>query len=238
MTRYTDRADAVLALARSHAQRLRRATVEPEHLLLAIADAGEGVALGVLASLGVSRDLLRGAVLCRAEPGDDWPGRSVDLSAPAAAVLARAVKEAEVLAQPRVGTEHLLLALAGEGIGAQVLGGLGVEEGRLRGAVLHPRGAGRGSAGRRFALPPGLAAANRQIAAARRQRDHAVDAGNLAAATAWRREEKRLLDRKRRLVDAWAAGISTVDLVDEIDRLYRLLERPSESGQLFREQCS
>jgi ATP-dependent Clp protease ATP-binding subunit ClpC len=242
MTRYTDRADAVLALARGHAQRLRRAAVEPEHLLLAIADAGEGVALNVLASLGVSRDLLRGAVLCRAEPGEHWPGRPVALSEPAAAALARAEKEAEVLAHPRIGTEHLLLALAAEGLGAQVLAGLGVEEGRLRAKVRHPRDAGRGSPGRRFALPPGLDAGNRQIAAARRQKDHAIDTGNLESATAWRREEKRLLDRKRGVIEAWAAGISTVDLVDEIDRLYRLhdalLPHPSESAGLNREQRS
>jgi len=230
MTRYSDRADAVLALARGHAQRLRRSAVEPEHLLLAIADAGEGAALSVLASLGVSRDLLRGAVLCRAEPGDQWPGRPVDLSPPAAAALTRAEKEAEVLAQQRVGTEHLLLALAADGIGAQVLDGLGVEEGRLRAAVRRPRPAAAEPAGRRFALPSGLDATNRQIATARRQKDHAIDTGNLGAATTWRREEKRLLDRKRRVIDAWAAGISTVDLVDEIDRLYHLLPRPSEAG--------
>jgi ATP-dependent Clp protease ATP-binding subunit ClpA len=230
MTRYTDRADAVLALARAHAQRLRRGAVEPEHLLLAIADAGEGAALHVLAFLGVSRDLLRGAVLCRAEPGDYWPGHPVTLSAPAAAALSRAAREAEVLAHPRIGTEHLLLALSAEGLGAQVLAGLGVEEGRLRNAVLHPRPEAGVSPGRRFALPPGLGAANRQIAAARRQKDHAVDAGNLASATTWRREEKRLLDRKRDVIDAWAAGISTADLVDEIDRLYRLLPRPAEPG--------
>ncbi|HEX5139631.1 MAG TPA: Clp protease N-terminal domain-containing protein [Dehalococcoidia bacterium] len=57
----TPRAIKVIELAVKEARRMRQSYVATEHLLLGLIDEGEGLAYGVLESLGVTRDVLREA---------------------------------------------------------------------------------------------------------------------------------------------------------------------------------
>jgi ATP-dependent Clp protease ATP-binding subunit ClpC len=60
---YTSRAKKVLELAMSEARELNHSYVGTEHLLLGLQREGKGVAIEVLAELGVSEEGARGAVL-------------------------------------------------------------------------------------------------------------------------------------------------------------------------------
>ena len=112
--RYTDRADAVIALAHYHAQRLRRDNIDTEHLLLAITEAGNGTAAMALAALGVSLDDVRRETQAPARAGHRRPGESIQFAVAASIVLDRAQHEADTMGHQYVGTDHLLLALTAQ----------------------------------------------------------------------------------------------------------------------------
>jgi len=146
---FTDRVRKVLQMAREEAQRLRHEYVGPEHVLLAIAAEGEGVAAGVLTNLQVDLKQIRQKVLETVKLGKDDGATGPDLpyTSRAKKVLEFAMSEARELNHSYVGTEHLLLGVIREekGIAAQVLLEFGVtldaaraETGRLVGTALPP----------------------------------------------------------------------------------------------------
>src|SRR4030042_2059539 len=61
--KFTDRARKVLTLAQDEAQRVNHNYIGTEHLLLGLVREGEGIAAGVLESLGVSLDKVRHEVI-------------------------------------------------------------------------------------------------------------------------------------------------------------------------------
>src|SRR5450759_1067431 len=61
--KFTDRARKVLTLAQDEAQRFNHNYIGTEHLLLGLVREGEGIAAGVLESLGVSLDKVRHEVI-------------------------------------------------------------------------------------------------------------------------------------------------------------------------------
>src|SRR5919202_3639183 len=61
--KFTERARKVLQLAQEEAQRLNHHYIGTEHLLLGLVREGEGIAAGVLESLGVSLDKVRNQVI-------------------------------------------------------------------------------------------------------------------------------------------------------------------------------
>src|SRR2546421_556329 len=61
--KWTERAKRVMALAQEEAQRLNHGYIGTEHLLLGLLREDEGVAAGILASLGVSLPLVREEVV-------------------------------------------------------------------------------------------------------------------------------------------------------------------------------
>ncbi len=111
-----------LAAERSHPQ------VEPEHLLSALLDAGEGVIGPLLDKAGAEVSAIRAAaeraLASRPEVGG---GASQQPSPQLAAVFRRGGLEAEKLGDEYISTEHLLLALLEDGEAARdalVAGGL------------------------------------------------------------------------------------------------------------------
>ncbi len=60
------------------AEALHHAIIRPEHLMLGIIHEGQGVALRVLASLGIEREPLRAAILRALVPPDEPPPSLVD----------------------------------------------------------------------------------------------------------------------------------------------------------------
>ena len=127
---FTERVRKVLAGAREQAAGLNHPYVGTEHILLAIASEGEGVATAVLDNLGARRDDIIAQVRGAIEPGLAGPRVGPDLpyTSRGKKVLELSMSEARLMKHGYVGTEHLLLGVIAEqkGIGAQVLSSLGL----------------------------------------------------------------------------------------------------------------
>ncbi|MGR8838034.1 ATP-dependent Clp protease ATP-binding subunit [Leuconostoc falkenbergense] len=111
---YTPSAQNVLALAQEQAKYFKHQAVGTEHLLLALAIEQEGIASKILTQFNVTDDDIREEIehftgygmSSRYEKGVYLP-----YSPKAADILRQAGEESRALAQPKVGTEHILLAL-------------------------------------------------------------------------------------------------------------------------------
>jgi ATP-dependent Clp protease ATP-binding subunit ClpA len=141
----TPRAKKVIELAVDEARRLNHHYIGTEHLLLGIVREGEGIAAGVLNSLGVNLEKVRTQIIqVLSQSGSvQTTETAVTLKAPLPPSEAfknidnLAQEEALLLQHDYVGTEHLLLALLAEGnnIAAKILNKLGVELEKLRSAA-------------------------------------------------------------------------------------------------------
>ena len=140
--RFTERARKALQLAQEEAQRLNHDYMGTEHILLGLAQPGNGLAAQVLTSLGVELPELRSAVEAIVGKGDHVVMREIGLTPRAKRVIGLAADEARRLNHPYIGTEHLLLGLLreGEGVGAGVLQRLGVPLDQARRATIDALG--------------------------------------------------------------------------------------------------
>ena len=121
LSRFTDRARISIQLAKQEAARFGHDRVRPCHLLLGLLKEGSGIGCFALQRLGVDLRMLRNAVnpdapftpsTCAPVWVRIMPGHGeTAFNEQAAAMLERAVKEADRLDHRLVGTEHLLLAL-------------------------------------------------------------------------------------------------------------------------------
>ena len=127
---FTPRAQQVLGLARKEAERLHHCFVGTEHLLLGLIHLGQGVAVNVLAKMGVDLEGARLEVEKQVGTGPEqkWAGR-IPYTPRVKKVLALAVKEARALNHTYVGTEHILLGLLreGDGVAGRILKNLNVD---------------------------------------------------------------------------------------------------------------
>lgn len=121
--RYTPSARQVVAYANEEARSLRHGALGVEHLLLAVLldDVGHGGR--ALRGLGLRADAVRDRIAELVPPGAPTAG-AIPFTPRAQQVLARADAESLGLGHERVGTEHLLLAIAREpdGLAVQILG--------------------------------------------------------------------------------------------------------------------
>lgn len=140
--RFTQRAQKVLYLAQEEARRLNYPYVGTEHLLLGLIREGEGVAARALNSLGIEADKARSMVEEMVEKVHGNIPAEMVLTPRAKKVLELAVDEARRMGHNYVGTEHLLLGLIreGEGVAAQVLNSLDVDQGKVRQVILQMLG--------------------------------------------------------------------------------------------------
>jgi ATP-dependent Clp protease ATP-binding subunit ClpC len=133
--RFTDRARRVVDLARHEAKTLGHDHIGTEHILLGLIDEGQGVGTTALTSMGVNLDEMRQAVQDSIGRGAQPPPESehTPFSPQAKKTLELSLREANRLGHNYIGTEHILLALIGEGGGAaQLLAGAGVDHDRAR----------------------------------------------------------------------------------------------------------
>ncbi|WP_194240114.1 Clp protease N-terminal domain-containing protein [Amycolatopsis sp. YIM 10] len=137
LVRLTGRTRDALARAEGHAARLDNATVDPQHLLLAILDDTDTLAIQALDRLDVDRDALRAALTAAAAPSTSGAAGPLPLGAAARRVLETATTQALKLSHNYVGTEHLLLGLTHtqRDTVAQVLANHGATRDRTRDAV-------------------------------------------------------------------------------------------------------
>jgi ClpA/ClpB-like protein len=141
--RVTRCAQLAVRHAPGEAGRLGGDRVDTEHLLLALLRDPGCLATAALGEQGVEVETLRRRVeeaigRHRTGTGGDPAGHHLPMAKPVSLVLGLAAREARELEQDRVGTEHLLLGLAGEGDGvaAHVLEEAGAGLLQLREAVI------------------------------------------------------------------------------------------------------
>jgi ATP-dependent Clp protease ATP-binding subunit ClpC len=134
--RYTPSARQVVAHANEEARSLRHGALGVEHLLLGILVDDVGHGGRALRALGLSADGVRGRVAELVPPGAPTAG-AIPFTPRAQQVLTRADAESLNLGHERVGTEHLLLAIAREpdGLAMRILGEHRVGAEALRDAV-------------------------------------------------------------------------------------------------------
>ncbi len=125
LTRYTQRARAALDRAREEAVAFNHSFIGTEHLLLALLRVEDGVSARVLGKLGLDYEKCRQYCHVHIKRGDGSTPTPAELPylPRARRTLRLAVEEADRLGHRYVGTEHLLLALAGvrDGMAARIL---------------------------------------------------------------------------------------------------------------------
>jgi Clp amino terminal domain, pathogenicity island component len=135
--RFTDRARRVLVLAQEEARDLNHNFIGTEHILLGLVHDSDGVAAKALGPLGISLERVREKVGETIAPAAS-PTTGAPFTPRAKKVLELSLREALQLGHNYIGTEHVLLGLVreGEGVGAQVLVGLGADLSRVREQVI------------------------------------------------------------------------------------------------------
>lgn len=229
---FTDRHKRAVDLSLEEARQLGHDHLGTEHLLLGLLGAGDGVAIQVLASMGIPLDEVRSRIEGIITHGPGTRAGRIQPTPQARRVLGLTMREALALGHNDVGTGHLLLALLreGHGIAAQVLTALGADHARVREQVLDLMASVDEQAGPqtrlvRVAIPAGLADAVEQLAQVQRQRKAALDAEDMEAAAALRDREDQLRADKLRLEQQWAAGVDVQAVVAENQRVHRELDR-------------
>jgi len=137
--KFTERAQRVIMEAKEEAKRLKHDYVGPEHLLLGIIKEGNGVAVGVLKSIGINLTKLRKEIEGTLPSGTgNVPADELSLTPNAKKVLELAIDEASILSHNYVGTEHLLLGIIkeGESIAAKILKSFGMSLEKTRELVV------------------------------------------------------------------------------------------------------
>jgi ATP-dependent Clp protease ATP-binding subunit ClpA len=134
--RFTDRARRVVILAQNEAA--AGGHLGTGHLLLGLSAEGEGVAAQALEAAGVTEDRLRLAITGRLGGGPVRPDPHLPFDARTKKVLELAFREALLLGNNYVSTEHLLLGLLreGQGTGAAALAKCGADLDDVRVKVL------------------------------------------------------------------------------------------------------
>lgn len=130
----TPHARKVIELAAEESRRLGHNYIGTEHLLLGLVAEGEGMATGILESLGTHPSAVRSALEFGASPREGAAEARLGFTPGANKALGFAAGEARRLGHSEIGTGHLLLGLVreGEGLGANILQSLGANLQRVR----------------------------------------------------------------------------------------------------------
>lgn len=136
---FTESARQVVVLAAEEARALNHRSLGTEHVLLGLLRVEDGVAAGVLESLGITEDRARGRLLEIATRGAEHVSSpSIPFTAGLKKVLELALLEAQTLKRDHISTEHILLGLLGEteGLAVSILLGFGASLEKIRKEVL------------------------------------------------------------------------------------------------------
>ncbi len=114
---FSERARSSLNIARAEASKAGQTKVGSEHILYGLISVRGAAAISVLQGLGVSPPELRFRLegFMRKPPGMTVPRHEIGWTTKARIVLHEASRQADLLKQTRVGTEHLLLGLLSVG---------------------------------------------------------------------------------------------------------------------------
>jgi ATP-dependent Clp protease ATP-binding subunit ClpA len=147
-------------------------------------------------------------------------------------VVVLAQEEARRLNHNYIGTEHILLGLLseGEGVAAQVLAGFDADDARVREQVVRLLSGDSEQAGPRARLvrmtvPEDLRELEEQVAQVRRQKEAAVEAGDVDRVAALGDREQQLLADRARREREWMADVDVQAVLEENQRLHGEVER-------------
>ncbi len=126
---FTQRAQAALRLAQETSAQLGHGYVGSEHLLMGLLKEGQGVASKVLTQAGLDSQSVETALTRLVGVGAPGGAPSQGLTPRCKKIIELAIAEANRLGHHYVGTEHLLMGLLreGDGVGARVLTGSGLD---------------------------------------------------------------------------------------------------------------
>jgi hypothetical protein len=133
--RFTDRARNLVMVSQEEARTTGHAEIAPGHLVLALWSDPESTAARALVGLGVTPEALAGSVAARLGPPSEAVPDLIPYDLEAKKVLELTFREALRLGHDRVGTEHVLLALAEREAGDGPLAALGVSHDRAEAAI-------------------------------------------------------------------------------------------------------
>jgi len=144
--RFTEQAQEALALSQELLRKYHHSQWDVEHILLALLQQ-EGLVSDILRELSVNVDEVKqqvGAVLEKF-PKTTYEAGQIYATPRIAELLRRAGEEADRLKDEFIGTEHLLIAIAGEGRGeaANILRRFGVDQEKIYRALQEIRGGHR-----------------------------------------------------------------------------------------------
>jgi len=139
LNNFTPRAQQVLALARTEADRFNHNFVGTEHLLLGLIKLGQGTGVTALRNMGLDLETIRREVekMVGTGPGEKMIG-NIPYTPRVKKILALTAKQARELHHTYLGTEHILLGMIieGDGVAGRVLKKLGVELEKTRQEIL------------------------------------------------------------------------------------------------------
>ena len=147
LNKFTEKAQEAVVAAQSLAAELNHAQIEPEHLLITLAEQAGGVVPSVLRKLGAEpAEIARAAREQLNKQPSAYGGAEPHLSPRLRVVTDAAQADAKRMQDEFVSTEHLLLGLLdepGKPAGAQVLKARGVTRDRVLEALTDVRGSQR-----------------------------------------------------------------------------------------------
>jgi dipeptidase E len=135
--RFSNHAKQLMSQARLASLRLQHEYIAPEHLLLGLLALPDCHGAQALLAAGASLASLRGKVEALVAPGERTVAQGqLPFTPEAKHVLERTLEHAETLGHYRLGTEHVLLALADEpSLASRALAEAGLDGAKLRAAV-------------------------------------------------------------------------------------------------------
>jgi Clp amino terminal domain, pathogenicity island component/ClpX C4-type zinc finger len=137
--RFTDEARRAVVMAQEEARQLNHNYIGAEHILLGLLGVEDGIASRALQQLEVAPDAIRRRVREIIGAGALPASGHIPFTSDAKKALEYSLREALRLGHNYIGTEHILLALVrpdDESIASQVLVELGIEQSRVRQAVM------------------------------------------------------------------------------------------------------
>ena len=145
LDRFTERSQEALTAAQQAAQQLQHATVEPEHLLLALLEQQDGLVPTLLRRMEVQPETMSARLRASLENRPKQIGGEPQIGAALRAVLMSAFEEMNRLKDEYVSTEHLLLGIATQphGEAATMLQQAGATADRIYSTLEAVRGAQR-----------------------------------------------------------------------------------------------
>jgi ATP-dependent Clp protease ATP-binding subunit ClpC len=145
--RFTEQAQEALTLSQELLRQYHHSQWDVEHILLALLQQEHGLVGDILHELGVDVDAVRQQVTAALEkfPKAAYETGQIYATPRIASLLRRAGEEADRLKDEFIGTEHLLIAMAGEesGEAASILRRFGVDQEKVYRALQDIRGGHR-----------------------------------------------------------------------------------------------